>query len=125
MNGLTGKEEQSMVARYMAIDYENDSEQTDRLCSELDQMKSTITKKDEQTKKLQKEGDDILMEYEVRPLLLFAAQTLNYHSCSNWLYFYCETQKCKSRVVTKVWEPNAHRKGGREVRPMWVHTMLM
>ena len=28
-------------------------------------------------------------------------------------------------MVAKVWEPNAHRKGGREVWPTWVHAMLM
>ena len=28
-------------------------------------------------------------------------------------------------MVAKVWEPNAHGKGGREVWPTWVLTMLM
>ena len=76
-----------MVARHMVMEYENDSEEIDRLRSELDQMKSTMAKKDEQINTLQKERDDILMEYEVRPLLLFTVQTLNYYNCSNWLCF--------------------------------------
>ena len=85
------KEEQSMVARKlhregnelmrafeeelskertrMAIAYEHDFDQKDKVRIELDQLKSTIAKKDEQIIKLQQERDDILFEYEVRALL--------------------------------------------------------
>ena len=69
------KEEQSMVARHMAIENENDSEQIDRLRRELDQMKSTMATKNEQIKQLQQERDDIMNKYEVCGLFFFCSNT--------------------------------------------------
>ena len=82
----------------MAIAYEYDSEQADKLRCALDRMKVTVATKDEQIKQLQQEHDeqvkqllqerdDALMKYKVHTVSLFVALTLNYCICSNWLCF--------------------------------------
>ena len=100
------EEELAKEQTRMAIVYENDSEQIDKVSSELDQMKSAIAKKDEQIKKLQQERDDIMNKYEVCRLFFCSNTQLLYllklvvfliaeHRNTNleWL------QKCGNRML--------------------------